>query len=66
MIHVHRNQQSHRGPLVDRFWGKDFDPAVVDELAAPDIRFEYSLHAPLRGRDEVREFAAKFRRRSPT
>ncbi len=34
-----------------------FDPAVIDELAAPDIRFEYSLHAPCRGRDEVRRDA---------
>jgi predicted ester cyclase len=49
----------------DRFWGKDFDPAVIDELAAPDIRFEYSLHAPARGRDEVREFATKFRAAFP-
>lgn len=29
------------------FWGKDFNPAVIDDLAAPVIRFEYSLHAPL-------------------
>jgi predicted ester cyclase len=49
----------------DRFWGKDFDPTVIDELAAPDIRFEYSLHAPVRGRDEVREFATKFRTAFP-
>ena len=49
----------------DRFWGKDFDPAVIDELAAPDIRFEYSLHAPVRGRDEVRDFATKFRAAFP-
>jgi predicted ester cyclase len=49
----------------DRFWGKDFDPTVIDELAAPDIRFEYSLHAPLRGRDEVREFATTFRAAFP-
>jgi predicted ester cyclase len=47
------------------FWGKDFDPAIVDELAAPDIRFEYSLHEPLRGRDEVREFALRFREAFP-
>src|ERR1700723_148773 len=45
----------------DRFWGQDFDASVIDELAAPDIRFEYSLHAPVRGRDEVRDFATKFR-----
>jgi predicted ester cyclase len=43
------------------FWGADFDPAIIDELAAPDIRFEYSLHQPLRGRDAVREFALRFR-----
>src|SRR3954462_11998221 len=43
------------------FWGSDFDPAVIDEIAAPDIRFEYSLHQPLRGRDAVREFALRFR-----
>jgi predicted ester cyclase len=49
----------------DRFWGKDFDPSVIDELAAPDIRFEYSLHAPVRGRDAVRDFATKFRAAFP-
>lgn len=47
------------------FWGKDFNPAVIGELAAPDIRFEYSLHAPLRGRDAVRAFAGKFRAAFP-
>ena len=47
------------------FWGADFNPAVVDELAAPDIRFEYSMHAPCRGRDEVRAFAEKFRAAFP-
>src|ERR1700755_1678030 len=47
------------------FWGADFDPAIIDELAAPDIRFEYSLHQPLRGRDAVREFALRFREAFP-
>lgn len=47
------------------FWGKDFNPAIIDELAAPDIRFEYSLHAPCRGRDQVREFAIRFRAAFP-
>jgi hypothetical protein len=53
------------GRWFTEFWGKDFNPAVVNELAAPDIRFEYSLHAPLRGRDAVREFAEKFRAAFP-
>jgi len=47
------------------FWGSDFDESIIDELAAPDIRFEYSLHQPLRGRDEVRAFALTFREAFP-
>jgi predicted ester cyclase len=47
------------------FWGSDFEAGVIDELAAPDIRFEYSLHKPLRGRDAVREFALTFRQAFP-
>jgi predicted ester cyclase len=47
------------------FWGSDFNPAVIDELAHPDIRFEYSLHSPLRGRDQVRRFASEFRAAFP-
>jgi predicted ester cyclase len=53
------------GRWFTEFWGKDFNPAVIDEQAAPDIRFEYSLHAPLRGRDAVRGFATKFRSAFP-
>src|SRR6185503_4663617 len=53
------------GRWFSEFWGKDFNPAVIDELAAPDIRFEYSLHAPLHGRDAVRAFAGKFRAAFP-
>jgi predicted ester cyclase len=49
------------GRWFTEFWGPDYNPDVIDELAAPDIRFEYSLHAPLRGRGAVREFAATFR-----
>ncbi|MFE7424277.1 ester cyclase [Streptomyces sp. NPDC057545] len=47
------------------FWGPDFNPDVIDELAAPDIKFEYSLHAPCRGREEVHAFAKKFRAAFP-
>ena len=53
------------GRWFTEFWGADFNPGVIDELAAPDIRFEYSLHAPCRGRDEVRAFATKFRSAFP-
>lgn len=53
------------GRWFSEFWGPDFDPAVIDEIAAPEMRFEYSLHAPLRGRDAIREFATTFRAAFP-
>src|ERR1700722_16291935 len=53
------------GRWFTEFWGPDFNPAVIDEIAAPDIRFEYSLHSPLKGRDAVREFATRFRAAFP-
>ena len=53
------------GRWFTEFWGEKFNPAIIDELAAPDIRFEYSLHAPLRGREAIREFAVKFRAAFP-
>jgi len=42
------------GRWFTEFWGKDFNPAVIDELAAPDIRFEYSLFVFCLGRQEGR------------
>ena len=60
-----RGEQGDRGPVVHGVLGKDFDPAVIDELAAPDIRFEYSLHEGLRRRKAVRAFAQKFRAAFP-
>jgi len=53
------------GRWFAEFWGPDYNPGVIDELAAPDIRFEYSMHAPRRGRDEVRTFATEFRAAFP-
>jgi len=53
------------GRWFAEFWGPDYNPAVIDELASPDIRFQYSLHAPCRGHDQVREFATKFRAAFP-
>ncbi|GAA5149662.1 ester cyclase [Pseudonocardia eucalypti] len=53
------------GRWFTEFWGNPWNPGVIDDLAAPDIRFEYSMHAPCRGRDQVREFATKFRSAFP-
>jgi predicted ester cyclase len=74
LAHTPRSEEHHMSVEENKsvvvrwftdFWGSDFDPGVIDELAAPDIRFEYSLHKPLRGRDEVREFALRFREAFP-
>jgi len=54
------------GRWFTEFWGADFNPAVIDELAAPEIRFVYSLDAPCRGRAQVRAFAKVLGRRSRT
>jgi predicted ester cyclase len=53
------------GRWFTEFWGNPWNPDVVDELAAPDIRFVYSLHQPLRGRAAVKEFATDFRAAFP-
>ena len=45
----------------DGFWGNPWNPKIIDELAAPDILLQYSLHAPRRGRDDVRDFMVGFR-----
>ena len=49
------------GRWFKEFWGNPWNPKIVDELAAPDILLQYSLHAPRRGRDDVRAFMAAFR-----
>ena len=53
------------GRWFTEFWGNPFNADIIDELAAPDIRFEYSMHAPCKGRDEVRDFATAFRASFP-
>jgi hypothetical protein len=45
--------------------GNPWNPKIIDELAAPDILLQYSLHAPRRGRDDVRDFMVGFREAFP-
>jgi hypothetical protein len=42
-------------------WGNLCDLAVVDELAAPDVLLQYSIHNPRRGQRAVKAFMAGFR-----
>ncbi len=60
--------QDHKaivGRWFTEFWGNPWNPDVINEIAAPDIRFEYSMHSPCQGRDEVRKFATEFRAAFP-
>src|ERR1700730_11479946 len=43
------------------FWGKTCNLNIIDELAAPDMLLQYSLHAPRRGRADIKAFMIHFR-----
>ena len=47
------------------FWGATCNLNIVDELAAPDMLLQYSLHEPRRGRDDIKDFMTDFRKAFP-
>lgn len=47
------------------FWGKNVDLSVIDEVASPNMLLKYSLHAPRRGRDDIKSFMKDFRTAFP-
>src|SRR3954453_8343883 len=47
------------------FWGETCDLSVIDEIAAPDMLLQYSLHEPRRGRDDIKAFMTDFRTAFP-
>jgi predicted ester cyclase len=47
------------------FWGKTCNLGVVDEIAAPDMLLKYSLHAPRKGRKDIKAFMTDFRAAFP-
>jgi predicted ester cyclase len=47
------------------FWGKTCNLGIVDELAAPDMLLQYSLHEPRRGREDIKAFMTGFRQAFP-
>lgn len=53
------------GRWFTEFWGETYNPSVVDELAAPDMLLQYSLHAPRRGREDIKAFMSGFREAFP-
>jgi predicted ester cyclase len=53
------------GRWFTEFWGKTVNLGVVDEIAAPDMMLQYSLHEPRRGRDDIKAFMTDFRAAFP-
>src|SRR5258708_14468625 len=60
-----QDNKSIIGRWFTQFWGESYNPDIVDELAAPDMLLQYSLHAPRRGRDDIKAFMADFRTAFP-
>lgn len=49
------------GKWLDNFWGKHYNPAIIEELATPDMLLQYSLHKARRGHADIKDFMKKFR-----
>src|SRR5258706_6609563 len=46
---------------LNNFWSSKYNPAIIDELAAPDMILQYSLHKPRKGKADIKDFMKKFR-----
>ena len=53
------------GRWFAEFWGNPWNPKVIEELAAPDMLLQYSLHVPRRGHADVLDFMTGFRAAFP-
>jgi predicted ester cyclase len=53
------------GRWFNDFWGKNCNLGIIDELAAPNMLLQYSLHEPRRGRADIKAFMADFRNAFP-
>ena len=61
----HEDNKTIVGRWFTDFWGKTGKLSIVDELAAPDMLLQYSLHEPRRGRDQIKAFMTDFRTAFP-
>jgi predicted ester cyclase len=53
------------GRWFTNFWGPKCDLNIVDEIAAPNMLLQYSLHEPRRGRADIKAFMTDFRAAFP-
>jgi predicted ester cyclase len=63
------SKESENKAIVGRwftdFWGTQCNLGIVDELAAPEMLLQYSLHEPRRGRADIKSFMTDFRAAFP-
>ena len=62
---IEQDNKAIVGRWFTSFWGKTCDLGIVDEIAAPDMLLQYSLHEPRRGREEIKAFMTDFRKAFP-
>jgi predicted ester cyclase len=60
-----QDNKSLVGRWFTEFWGPICNLSIVDELAAPDMLLQYSLHEPRRGREDIKAFMSAFRQAFP-
>src|ERR1700756_932180 len=53
------------GRWFTSFWGPACDLSIVDELAAPNMLLQYSLHEPRRGHADIKAFMTGLREAFP-
>src|SRR5471030_1115109 len=53
------------GRWFTHFWGQNCNLDIIDELAAPNMLLQYSLHAPRRGHRDIKAFMTGFREAFP-
>ena len=53
------------GRWFTEFWGPKVNLNIVNELAAPDMLLQYSLHEPRRGHEDIKAFMTSFREAFP-
>ena len=59
------NNKAIVGRWFTDFWGKTCNLDIVDELAAPNMLLQYSLHAPRNGHADIKAFMTDFRKAFP-
>lgn len=62
---IEENNKAIVGRWFADFWGQTCNLDIVDELAAPDMLLQYSLHAPRKGHAAIKAFMADFRKAFP-